>query len=244
MNKNQEISPLVSGLVSLAEAHCTVPPADHGVLSGSPRAAERKPGRTLVEAYKTFCDCTRHWQRGVRDKTFIIVSAVTCRKTCFNPDSPSPAHPFYVLDNFIDVGLIDLNLLPGNKESDGLSLGYNFFWISSGKIPAGWINASRRWRSYIRVRDSVCVCASYSSARCFSLVFAWLIFSVLLRSICLFSSFFSLKQQDGEQKLNMEKTVRNVQFHCENVSNYQKCYTESSKHWLLCELKMFSSALT
>lgn len=68
------------------------------------------------------------------DKTFIIVSAVTCRKTCFNPDSPSRAHPFYVLDNFIDVGLIDLNLLPGNKESDGLSLGYNFFWISSGKI--------------------------------------------------------------------------------------------------------------
>lgn len=144
MDRNLEISPLVSGLVSPAEAHCTVPPADHAALSGSPRAAERKPGRTLVEAYKTFCDCTRKRHCRVRDKTFIIFSAVSCKKTCFNPDSPSSTHPFYVLDNFIDVGLIDLNLLPGNKKSDGLSLGYSFFWICSRKRPARWINASYR----------------------------------------------------------------------------------------------------
>lgn len=46
-------------------------------------------------------------------------------RNVFNPDSPSSAHPFYVLDDFIDVGLIDLNLLPGNTQSDRtLSLSY------------------------------------------------------------------------------------------------------------------------
>lgn len=38
------------------------------------------------------------------------------------PLTSSAAHPFNVLDDFIDVGLIDLNLLPGNIETDGLRL--------------------------------------------------------------------------------------------------------------------------
>lgn len=37
-------------------------------------------------------------------------------------DSPSSAHPFYVLDDFIDVGLIDLDLLPEHKQSGRVSL--------------------------------------------------------------------------------------------------------------------------
>lgn len=53
-------------------------------------------------------------------------SSAVKKLICLHPDSPSSAHPFYVLDNFIDIGLIDLNLLPGNKESDGFSLSYVF----------------------------------------------------------------------------------------------------------------------
>lgn len=37
-------------------------------------------------------------------------------------DSPPSAHPFYVLDDFIDVGLIDLDLLPEHKQSGRVSL--------------------------------------------------------------------------------------------------------------------------
>lgn len=37
-------------------------------------------------------------------------------------DSPSSTHPFYVLDDFIDVGLIDLDLLPEHKQSRWVSL--------------------------------------------------------------------------------------------------------------------------
>ena len=44
---------------------------------------------------------------------------------------------------------------------------------------------------------------AYSSARCFSLVLAWLILSVLLRSICFFNSFFSLFRE--------QQTVRGAQ---------------------------------
>lgn len=38
------MAPLVSGLVSPAGARCTVPPADRGASSGSPRAAHRDTG--------------------------------------------------------------------------------------------------------------------------------------------------------------------------------------------------------
>lgn len=41
-------------------------------------------------------------------------------------DSPSSAHPFYVLDDFIDVGLIDLDLLPEHKQSGRVSFRRNF----------------------------------------------------------------------------------------------------------------------
>lgn len=97
---------MVSGLVSPAGDHCAVPPADRGASPGSPRAANRETG-SIQSVEKPI------------------------KKISFNPDSPSSAHPFYVLDNFIDVGLIDLNLLPGNKQSDGLSLSYisfDFLW--------------------------------------------------------------------------------------------------------------------
>lgn len=43
--------------------------------------------------------------------------AQSIERNVFNPRSPSSTHPFYVLDDFIDVGLIDLNLLPGNTQS-------------------------------------------------------------------------------------------------------------------------------
>ena len=103
--------------------------------------------------------------------------AQSIERTVFNSRSPSSTHPFYVLDDFIDVGLIDLNLLPGNTQSVRQE-----FEFELHSCVVQWMN----------VGVCVCVCGSYSSARCFSLVFAWLIFSVLLRSICLFSSFFSL----------------------------------------------------
>lgn len=51
---NMRVSPLVSGLVSPAGAHCTVPPADHDASPGSPRAADRQTGRHSDEV---FCDC-------------------------------------------------------------------------------------------------------------------------------------------------------------------------------------------
>lgn len=78
------------------------------------------------------------------------------RKTCFKPDSPSSAHPFYVLDNFIDVGLIDLNLLPGNKVSNGLSLGYffgDFIWKKSS-----WMDQCFAQMKEIHQGEGQCVC--------------------------------------------------------------------------------------
>lgn len=41
-------------------------------------------------------------------------------------DSLSSAHPFYVLDDFIDVRLIDLDLLPEHKQSGRVSFRRNF----------------------------------------------------------------------------------------------------------------------
>lgn len=43
---------------------------------------------------------------------FVVVTEIVPANTHFS----SSAHPFYVLDDFVDVGLIDLNLLPGNKQ--------------------------------------------------------------------------------------------------------------------------------
>lgn len=82
---------------------------------------------------KAFCDCRGiepqpHRVCAEKQKVSLYLTAVflLCSKTppkiSVDPDSPSCAHPFYVLDNFIDVGLIDLNLLPENKQTDGCSL--------------------------------------------------------------------------------------------------------------------------
>lgn len=81
---------------------------------------------------------------------------------CFNPDSSSSAHPLYVLDDFIDVGLIDLDLLPGNTQSDGLSLSYIFF--SSDKT--SWMDECMKQMKGLQRESkmrcggliSVCVC--------------------------------------------------------------------------------------
>lgn len=161
MEGDQHLQPLASGLVSPAEARCTAPPADRGVLSGSLQAADTELGENSCGVETG----AKHFN--------VQTTPPPPTHTQRLPNSLWSPHPFYVLDNFIDVWFINLNLLPEKTRLRSLA----------GGLP----------------RCCCCCCwsrlqtnASYSSARCFSLVFAWLIFSVLLRSICLFSSFFSL----------------------------------------------------
>lgn len=57
-------------------------------------------------------------------KAYILMNSVHRKvqeKDVCNLNFLFAAHPFYVLNNFIDVGLIDLDLLPGNAQTDGLS---------------------------------------------------------------------------------------------------------------------------
>lgn len=123
---------MVSGLVSPAGAHCAAPPADHGASSESPQAGDRKTDRESKSLLKRFMIAelaglqldteietkfsSSSQQYSVYRKTY---QKVLC---CFNPDSSSSAHPLYVLDDFIDVGLIDLDLLSGNTQSDEFEL--------------------------------------------------------------------------------------------------------------------------
>ncbi len=203
---------------------------------------EKKKKQTVKESYEVFHDAERRRDGGDRNIKFSS-SSLQCsvykkkkrniKKSvcCFNPDSPSSAHPFYVLDDFVDVGLIDLDLLPGNTQSDRMSLSET----SLSSDMTSWMDQCMKQMEELQqaspVRCSglipacvcmcVCVNGSYSSARCFSLVFAWLIFSVLLRSICLFSSFFSLQQQQKKNREN-ERSCLKCSVCCLQRFNLQK----------------------